>query len=97
MIHLMQLKCEHEHTILAIAYNTVVQTRQNVETDFRGVVDDLLARKTIRPTCFICASTVWHYDDKETPWETIEEALTPLLAAQAEMLRAREAFWARRN
>ena len=70
MIHLIQYLCPHRHAIAATFYDTGNDTLINARRGLRRHLRSIGAN----PWCGICGSQDLFFEERSTPFTTIEEA-----------------------
>ena len=74
MIHLIQCLCPSRHAIFATAYDPADMPDDVALATTQATIEGWLARQVILPTCGICGSSSWHYEQRRTRFRTMEEA-----------------------
>jgi hypothetical protein len=85
MVMLIQLLCPERHCVMAGAYE------QGAET-FESAVKGMKAQMQVMGVadyCGICGSIHLEYEEQATTFETLRDALKPLLVLQAVNLKTR--------
>lgn len=85
MIHLLQLLCPARHCIIAVPFDPGEMSSFDASTT--GLA--LMGALHINEWCGICGSYQLVWEDKETPWHTIEEAMPHLLKSELEQTLTR--------
>src|SRR6185295_20263934 len=83
-IHLIQLLCPDRHCILAVAYDDQLTTYAKTQKTFSETVASLLERRALNSFCGLCRSTEWHYEDGKTSFNSMAQAETILMKAEAD-------------
>lgn len=80
-VHIVQLLCPSRHCIVAVAYNS------NGTDSEKAAAEDIIkvAIKEIgaNPWCGICGATELRFEDRQSEFGTMEEAMPSLAIAQA--------------
>jgi hypothetical protein len=84
-VRLVQLLCPRRHCLLAVAYESDQGTRDKavIEMEAQRV------RLGLNPWCGICGSRELAYEDRPTPYRTIEDALPELRETEQANLESR--------
>jgi hypothetical protein len=96
MVHIVQCLCPSRHCVLAVSYDpanpdpeATVRTPEQGITALRTLVEAAISKSLINPWCGICGSRTFTYEDAETRWKTMEEAMPYLKASEAEQANVR--------
>jgi hypothetical protein len=94
MIYLIQYLCPNRHCIIAACYDDATgETQQHIQ----GLLLDRLRELRANPWCEICRQGVFHFERRETKFQSIAQALPLLKLAEADNLATRRAVMNARN
>jgi hypothetical protein len=84
MIHLIQCLCPDRHAIMAIGYDPETLSPDDAMHGFKAFMQQMFDKHEVNPWCAICGSSLLVYEDRATPFKTIEEAMPVLAQLQIE-------------
>jgi hypothetical protein len=74
MVHIMQLKCEQNHSYIAIAWDDTNTTQKQAESQLTSLWLTSAGLRVPPHKCAVCGSQYFHAEDGVTRFETMEEA-----------------------
>lgn len=89
MVWIIQCLCPQRHAIYGIAYDPKNISHDTVRAGFQQLIEQWIEEKTINPWCGICSSRVWTYEQKQTKFQTMEEARTELRQLEVDNIISR--------
>lgn len=82
-VWLCQCLCEQRHCMIAAAFDDAVLPPAKAEEDTRIGFESMVAADPKNRRCRVCLSEKFHYETRQTPFKTMEEAIPALARTQA--------------
>jgi hypothetical protein len=87
-VYLVQYLCPQRHCILAVAY----EEGSGSFEESQGQIRLAMQAAGVNPWCGICGSRELHFEEGRTPFQSLEEAMNPLLSGEKAQAESRQAL-----
>lgn len=102
-LRIVQCLCPQRHCMVALPYepevetklpngNRIALTQETAAKFLKDLVEELISRQVVKPSCGICGSTDLRYEDSATKFNSLEEAMPHLIQLEAENRETRKLF-----